>query len=136
MICYLDDILVCDSTNEEHHQNLEAVLQRLQEFNINADRDKCILMVDSVEYLGHRIDASGLHTLSTKVKAVQEAPRPKNQQELRSFLGSLQYYGKFIPNLSTVLGGVGRRNAPEHLRQPRTCLLQLLFWLTIIRPCQ
>ena len=103
VICYLDDILVCGSTEEEHHRNLEAVLQRLQEYNIQARRDKCVFMVDSVEYLGHRIDASGLHTLSGKVKAIQEAPHPRNQQELRSFLGLLHYYGKFIPNLSSVL---------------------------------
>ena len=97
--CYLDDILVCGSTEEEHHRNLGAVLQRLQEYNVQAHRDKYVFMVDSVEYLGHRIDASGLHTLSEKVKAAQEAPHPRNQQELRSFLGLLHYYGKFIPNL-------------------------------------
>ena len=49
VICYLDDILVCGGTDEEHHQNLEAVLQRLQEFNIRARQDKCIFLVDSVE---------------------------------------------------------------------------------------
>ena len=41
-------------------------------------RDKCAFMVDSVDYVGHQIDASGLHTLLDKVKAVQEAPHPMN----------------------------------------------------------
>ena len=103
VICYLDDILVSGATREEHLQNLENVLQRLQQYNIRAKRSKCAFMCESVDYLGHRIDATGLHTLSSKVKAVQNAPQPKNVQELRSFLGLLHYYGKFLPNLATLL---------------------------------
>ena len=60
-------------------------------------------MCDAVEYLGHLIDAEGLHTLSSKVKAIQDAPQPQNVQELRSFLGLLHYYGKFLPNIATLL---------------------------------
>jgi len=56
-----------------------------------------------VEFLGHTIDCKGLHTTSTKVKAVRNAPTPKNKHELRSFLGVVHYYGKFIPQLSTLL---------------------------------
>ena len=103
VICYLDDILVSGATREEHLQNLENVLQRLQQYNIRAKRSKCAFMCESVDYLGHCIDATGLHTLSSKVKAVQNALQPKNVQELRSFLGLLHYYGKFLPNLATLL---------------------------------
>ena len=60
-------------------------------------------MAKSVEYLGHRIDAAGLHTTSAKVDALVQAPEPRNVQELRSFLGLLNYYGKFLPNLATTL---------------------------------
>ena len=60
-------------------------------------------MCPSVEYLGHRIDADGLHATTEKLEAVVKAPEPANVQELRSFLGLLNYYGKFLPNLSTTL---------------------------------
>ena len=60
-------------------------------------------MVPAVEYLGHRIDASGVHTTSQKVEAILQAPAPQNPQQLQSFLGLLHYYGKFLPNLSTLL---------------------------------
>ena len=60
-------------------------------------------MANSVEYLGHIIDHKGLHTLPQKVAAIQDAPAPSNQQQLRSLLGLLHYYGKFIPNLATLL---------------------------------
>ena len=102
-ICYLDDILVSGATKDEHLQNLEKVLQRLEQHNIRAKKTKCAFLCSAVEYLGHRIDANGLHTLSSKVKAIQDAPQPQNVQELRSFLGLLHYYGKFLPNLATLL---------------------------------
>ena len=57
----------------------------------------------SVEYLGHKIDATGLHTTTRKMEAISQAPQPKNIQELRSYLGLLHYYGKFLPNLATLL---------------------------------
>ena len=55
------------------------------------------------QYLGHRIDSKGLHTLESKVTAVVDAPHPRDVQELRSFLGLVHYYGKFLQNLSTLL---------------------------------
>ena len=54
-------------------------------------------------YLGHRIDAVGLHPLHDKVQAIKDAPKPQSVTELKSFLGMLTYYGKFLPNLSSVL---------------------------------
>ena len=50
-------------------------------------------MKSCVEYLGHKIDAEGLHALHHKVKAIIKARAPKNVQELTSFLGLLNYYG-------------------------------------------
>ena len=56
-----------------------------------------------MEYLGHRIDASGLHPTEAKVKAIVDAPTPKNLSELKSYLGLLNYYGRFLPNLSSMI---------------------------------
>ena len=98
-ICYLDDILVSGATKEEHLNNLEMVLQRLEQYNIRAKKAKCAFMCDAVEYLGHHIDADGLHTLSSKVKAIQDAPHPQNVQELRSFWGFFIIMGSFYQTL-------------------------------------
>ena len=54
-------------------------------------------------YLGHQIDAEGLRATEEKLEAIQKAPSPKNVQELRSFFGLLKYYGKFIPNLASLI---------------------------------
>ena len=76
--------------------NLEMVLSRLR-------LDKCRFLQERVNYLGHTIDAQGMHTSGDKVKAIVEAPSPTNLPELRSFLGLLNYYAKFLPNLASVL---------------------------------
>ena len=60
-------------------------------------------MCTTVEYLGHRVDSKGLHSLESKVAAVVDVPCPRNVQELRSFLGLVHYYGKFLQNLSSLL---------------------------------
>ena len=56
-----------------------------------------------MEYLGHVVDAEGLHATARKLEAIVQAPVPQNVQQLRSFLGLVNYYTKFIPNLVTVL---------------------------------
>ena len=66
-------------------------------------KDKCAFMLPSVSYLGHVISVEGLHTAESKVQAVVEAPEPRNVTEIRSFIGMVNYYGKFIPNLATTL---------------------------------
>eukprot|EP00731_Ephydatia_muelleri_P017067 Em0010g165a len=103
VMCYIDDILVTGSTEKEHFIQLEEVLKRLQHHGLKVKKDKCALFQDSVQYLGHKIDVSGIHTTDSKVEAVKNAPAPKNVQELRSFLGLLHYYGRFIQQLSTLL---------------------------------
>ena len=60
-------------------------------------------MLPSLEYLGHKISSKGLQLTSEKVKAIHEAPVPKDVSQLKSFLGLLNYYCKFLPNLSMTL---------------------------------
>ena len=82
---------------------LEEVLRRLKKNGLHLHRNKCTFFQSSVEYLGHLINTEGVHTSKAKVKAVVDAPPPKNINKLRSFIGLINYYGKFIPNLSTIL---------------------------------
>ena len=79
------------------------MLQRLKEAGLRLNLAKCLFLKPSIEYLGHVIDQEGLHPTKDKVRAIKEAPTPKNLTELRSFLGLVNYYAKFLPNLSTKL---------------------------------
>ena len=86
-ICYVDDILVTGSTAEEHLQNLESVLERLQKYGIRAKRAKCLFMSEKVEYLGHRIDSEGLHTMASKVEAIKHGTPPQKHTGTQVLLG-------------------------------------------------
>ena len=97
---YLDDILVTGSTTEQHLQNLSAVLSRLQECGITLRKEKCQFFLPEVEYLGFRVSKDGLKPTEAKVKAIKEAEAPKCLTELRSFIGIVNYYSRFQPNLA------------------------------------
>ena len=103
VVVYLDNILVTGPTEEAHVAALEEVLKRLQTAGLRLRKDKCVFMAPSVVYLGHKIDAQGLPPLPDKVRAIQEAPKPRSMSKLKSYLGLLSYYSKFLPNLVTVL---------------------------------
>ena len=100
---YVDDILVTSKNEEGHLRTLDAAMVRLEEAGLRLRRDKCAYLLDSVEYLGHVITAEGLKPSSKNVEAVMAAPVPQDVSQLRSFLGLMNYYGKFLPNLSSRL---------------------------------
>ena len=98
---YLDNILVTGGTAEEHMKNLSCVLSKVDLAGARLNEAKCSFMVSQIEYLGHVIDKDGLHLTEEKIQAIKDAPRPTSVTELRTFLGIINYYGKFIPKLST-----------------------------------
>ena len=100
---YLDDILVTGESDADHMRNLAAVLERLESVGVRLKREKCSFMIPEVEYLGHRISAQDIQPVSEKVRAVRDAPTPKDVSQLRSFLGMVTYYGKFLPNMATLM---------------------------------
>ena len=108
-ICiYQDDILVTGCDENTHLSNLKQVLQRLEQKGLRLKEKKCKFFVDSLEYLGHRIDKYGIHTVTEKVDAIVNAPAPSDVSQLRSFLGMMQYYSHFIENLSSVLAPLNK----------------------------
>ena len=99
----LDNILISGPTDEKHLQNLEEVMKRLSEAGLRLKKSKSRFMQPTLECLGYRIDETGIYPVEAKVKAVQEAPTPTNVTELKAYLGLLNFYGKFLPNLSAEL---------------------------------
>ena len=105
---YLDDILVTGKDVDDHLHNLDAVLTRLEKAGVRLKPNKCAFMLPSVDYLGHRISSEGLQPTEDKVRAIKEAPAPTSVTQLKSFLGSVNYYHRFMPNLSSVLSPLYR----------------------------
>ena len=100
IIEYIDNILVSGKTVDEHLQILDATLTRLEEAGLQLKRPKCSFLLPSV---GYEISEKGQQPTKDKVKAVHKAPAPEDISQLKSFLGLVNYYGKFLPDLFTVL---------------------------------
>jgi len=103
VVVFIDDILIARESDKANLESLEEVLRRIEDANLRLKLKKCQFLKSSIDYLGYRIDAEGLHPLEEKVKAIQDAPAPTSVQELKSYLGLIAYYSKFMPNLSAVL---------------------------------
>ncbi len=77
---------------QEHLGTLDQVLQRLEEFGLRLKRGKCKFMEKEVVFLGHKVDATGIHPVPEKVQSVQEAPTPTSVTELKAYLGLFNFY--------------------------------------------
>ena len=103
VIVYQDDILVMSPTINDHDKTLCKVLSTLQEAGIKLNDTKCAFFIDRVQYLGHIFDREGVHPNPDKIKAILQAPAPKDLKQLQSFLGLCNFYSRFINNFSHVL---------------------------------
>ena len=107
-VCKQDDILIGGNDWQENLRILADVLDRLHRYNLHLKLPKCEFLKPEVVYLGSRISAEGLQPVEEKINAVKQAPAPQNVNELRSFLGMVQYYHSFLPGLATILAPLHR----------------------------
>ncbi|GJS22847.1 putative reverse transcriptase domain-containing protein [Tanacetum coccineum] len=102
IIVFIDDILVYSKDEEEHRRYLKIILELLKKERLYAKFSKCDFWLDSVQFLGHVIDRSGVHVDPAKIEAIKSWAAPTTPTEVRQFLGLAGYYRRFIEGFSLI----------------------------------
>lgn len=100
---YIDDILVASESKEQHLEHLELLFQRLDEYGININPGKCVLGVPSLDFLSHNISSKGVAPSKNKIQVIENFPAPNSIKQLQRFIGMVNYYRRFIPQLANQL---------------------------------
>jgi len=103
VVVYIDDILVASADHATHLLHLEEVFSRLNAAGLVLNLDKCNFAKQEVSFLGHKVSAAGSRPLPEKVAALQTFPQPNCIKELQQFLGMLNFYRKFLPQVAKIL---------------------------------
>lgn len=118
VVHFVDDVLVYSKSWEEHMKTLELFLQSVRQSNLTLKPSKSCLGFGRLEYLGHIVGQGNICTDPKKVEKVVQADRPTTKKEVRSFLGLVGFYGKFIPNFSDLaypLTSLTKKGQPDKL---------------------
>ena len=96
---YMDDVIIYSQTIEEHIEHLRRVLDVLLQHGLKLRLKKCKIAQTSVDYLGHHVSEAGIHMKQDYIERLLDWPRPQTNAQLRSFLGAVNYYRRFIKDL-------------------------------------
>jgi len=96
MVIYMDDILIFSEDEESHSKHLKEVLSRLREHKLYVSPKKCEFMTNQIDFLGMLVGVDGIRVNPEKIKILETWPKTKNLTELRSFIGLLQFFRRFI----------------------------------------
>ncbi len=103
VFCYLDNILVASPDSDSHRRHLQQLFDRLREYGLVLNANKCVFGQPAVEFLGHSVTGDGAAPLEDKTAAIRAFPRPTTVKELQGFLGKVNFHRRFIPGAAKIL---------------------------------
>jgi hypothetical protein len=92
---YLDEVILFGESLQEDNERLIEVLERIRQFNLKVEPDKCEFLKTELSYLGHIVTSDGVRPYPGKVKAINEFPTPKNRTDVKSFFR----VGRLLPKI-------------------------------------
>lgn len=107
-LCYLDDVIVFGSDFNTAIENLRSVFTQFRLANLKLKPKKCVLFQSKVTFLGHVVSHEGIQCDPNKTKSIEHWPCPVSRTEVRSFLGLVGYYRRFVPNFSEIASPLTR----------------------------
>ena len=100
---YLDDFLIFSTCLEDHYKHLRVLLQRFQEYGLFINSEKCVFARHKVTFLGFEVSSLGSKPIDDKITEIQKMERPYTLKQLRRFLGMVNYYRSYLPNLAEIV---------------------------------
>ena len=105
---YVDNLIVCSTSMEEHINTLEILLQVLESNNMSLRKDKCEFAYQEIQFLGFKIDGKTLKPGTKNISKIKEFPAPTTRKQLQSFLGLANYNRRFIDGYSVICSPLNR----------------------------
>ncbi|KAH0650459.1 hypothetical protein KY284_030371 [Solanum tuberosum] len=102
VIVFMDDILIYSRSEDEHTNHLRIVLQVLKNQQLFAKLSKCEFWLRFMAFLGHVVSDKSIEVDLKKTDAVKSWPRPLSPSNIRSFLGLVGYYRRFVEGFSSI----------------------------------
>lgn len=99
---YIDDVIIASSSEFEHRVHVREVLSRLNKYGITINMAKCEFGKSELNFLGFRVSKDGIRPLDEQVKVISEFKRPNTIDELRRFLGMVNFYRRHLPKAASI----------------------------------
>ena len=99
---FIDDIIIFSESWSEHLSHIRHILQALRDASLTAKPSKCMFGFEEIEFLAHIVGKGEVRPLQEKVEAINNIPPPKTKKQIRSFIGMIGFYRKFIPHFAEI----------------------------------
>ena len=100
---YLDDVLVASASPQQHERDPRELFGTIRRFGLVLNTNKCVFGVAELDFLGRRVSAQGIRPLPAKVEAVRRFERPQTVKAMQRFLGMVNFYRRFLPNIADTM---------------------------------
>nr|CAD2196849.1 unnamed protein product [Meloidogyne enterolobii] len=104
VFAYLDDLIIVSKNIEDHKMQLFEIFDRIEKWGLKIQLEKCNFFKEKLKFLGHIVSKSGIEPDPEKKKKISELTRPRDVKELKSFMGTINYYGRFVSEMHKYRG--------------------------------
>ena len=100
---YVDDVLAHTGNWKDHMTTLRRFFERVRKANLTLKPKKCQIGYTEIDFLGHTITDERIKPKEESIDKTVNMPKPVNKKQIRSFLGAVNYYRRFIPNCASLM---------------------------------